>query len=301
MDELIRILESYWGAFLVVVPKIVIAAVILIIMVLIGLKVGRLISRAALYRMDDQLLARFFGRLTKWSVVITGIILVMFVLGLGGIAGGMIAGAGVSALIIGFAFKDIGENFLAGIILAFGRPYGVGDKVETGGVFGIVRALDLRNTHIKTFDGKDVFVPNAIVIKTPLINYTRDGYLRYDFLVGIDYDDDVEKTQRIIVEAIKSVKGVLSGDKAPVVYVEELSTSTVNLRAYFWVDTFDLSRDDLEILSDVMDKAKKALIKNKITLPADILELRIYNEKLPIPVKLMRNRTPGSEDSLTVR
>ena len=80
----------------------------------------------------------------------------------------MLAGAGISAFIIGFALKDIGENFLAGIILAFKRPFRVGDIVDINGLKGKVLTLNLRDTQIKTGDGKDVFIPNAVIIKNPL-------------------------------------------------------------------------------------------------------------------------------------
>ncbi len=286
---MIEVLESYWDTFLVLLPKIALAVIIFIIVLFIASKLSQLVRKAASLRMDDPLIIRFMGRLTRWSLVVVGLILCMFVLGLGGIAGGLIAGAGVSAIIIGFAFKDIGENFLAGIILAFSRPYNIGDKVETGEIYGVVKALDLRNTHIKTFDGKDVYVPNAMVLKNPLINYTRDGYLRYEFLVGIDYDDDIENASNIIIDAVKGVKGVLEGENSPEVHVNELSTSTINLIVYFWTDTFDNSKDDFQIKTEVMNETKKALIKNKITMPADILELKVYNEKLPIPIKLIDN------------
>jgi small-conductance mechanosensitive channel len=291
MDEMTEILNSYWDTFLILLPKIAIAVIIFIVFLIIASKLSRIVRGALSLRMDDPLIVRFLGRLAKWILVVSGLILCMFILGLGGIAGGLIAGAGVSAIIIGFAFKDIGENFLAGIILAFSRPYNIGDKVETGSTYGIVRALDLRNTHIKTFDGKDVYVPNAMVLKNPLINYTRDGFLRYEFLVGIDYDDDIQQAIDIILKAVSSVKGVLDGDKAPQVHVSELSTSTINLIVYIWTDTFDRSKDDLQIVTEVMNETKKALIVNKITMPADILELKVYNENMPIPVKLIDTRT----------
>ncbi len=286
---MIEVLESYWLTFLVLLPKITIAVIAFIIVLFVASKLSQLVRKTASLRMDDPLIIRFLGRLAKWSLVVAGLILSMFILGLGGIAGGLIVGAGVSAIIIGFAFKDIGENFLSGIILAFSRPYNIGDKVETGEIYGIVRALDLRNTHIKTFDGKDVYVPNAMVLKNPLINYTRDGYLRYEFIVGIDYDDDIEHASNIIIETIKEVEGVLDGENAPEVHVNELSTSTINLTVYFWTDTFDHSKSDPQIKTEVMNETKKALIKNKITMPADILELKVYNEKLPIPIKIIDN------------
>ncbi len=293
---MIEVLESYWHTFLVLLPKIAIAVIIFIFVLIIASKLSQLVRKAASLRMDDPLIVRFLARLARWSLVVAGLILCMFVLGLGGIAGGLIAGAGVSAIIIGFAFKDIGENFLSGIILAFSRPYNIGDKVETGEIYGIVKALDLRNTHIKTFDGKDVYVPNSMVLKNPLINYTRDGFLRYEFAVGIDYDDDIQNAINIILDAVNSVEGVLDGDNASEVQVKELATSTINLTVYFWTDTFDYSKDDFQIKTEVMNETKKALIENKITMPADILELKVYNEKLPIPIKLIDNKQKDDKD-----
>ena len=128
-----------------------------------------------------------------------------------------------------------------------------------------------------------------MVLKNPLINYTRDGFLRYEFGVGIDYDDDIQNAINIIIDAVKSVEWVLGGDNAPEVQVKELATSTINLTVYFWTDTFDNSKDDLQIKTEVMNETKKALIENKITMPADIIELKVYNEKLPIPIKLIDN------------
>ncbi len=296
MEKMVSILNSYWETFLYLLPKIAIAVIVFIIILIIASKISQLVRKAASLRMDDPLIVNFLGRITRWSLIVSGLILCMFLLGLGGIAGGLIAGAGVSAIIIGFAFKDIGENFLAGIILAFSRPYNIGDKVETGSTYGIVRALDLRNTHIKTFDGKDVYVPNAMVLKNPLINYTRDGFLRYEFLVGIDYDDNIQHAIEVILKAVSSVEGVLAGDKAPQVQINELSTSTINLIVYIWTDTFDLTKDDLQIKTEVMNETKKALIENKITMPADILELKIYNENMPIPIKLLDKKDTQSLD-----
>lgn len=296
MEKMVSILNSYWETFLYLLPKIAIAVIVFIIILIIASKISQLVRKAASLRMDDPLIVNFLGRITRWSLIVSGLILCMFLLGLGGIAGGLIAGAGVSAIIIGFAFKDIGENFLAGIILAFSRPYNIGDKVETGSTYGIVRALDLRNTHIKTFDGKDVYVPNAMVLKNPLINYTRDGFLRYEFLVGIDYDDNIQHAIEVILKAVSSVEGVLAGDKAPQVQINELSTSTINLIVYIWTDTFDRTKDDLQIKTEVMNETKKALIENKITMPADILELKIYNENMPIPIKLLDKKNTQSLD-----
>ena len=293
LENFAGIMNVYWEGLIALLPKLAVAIIVFLIFLFIGSRVAALVRRAASIRMDDPLIVRFLGRMARWSFIMAGIIFAMLVLGLGGIAGGILAGAGVSALILGFAFKDIGENFLAGIILAFSRPYKIGDRIETGDVFGVVRGLDLRNTHIKTYDGKDVYVPNAMLLKNPMVNYTRDGFLRYEFVVGIDYEYDIQRVSGLILEAIKEVKGVLNGVYAPEVQVSELSTSTVNLVVYFWTDTFDDSIPDPDIKTDVMNQTRKALIENNITMPADILELKVYNEELPIPIRIIESSTRG--------
>ena len=108
------------------------------------------------------------------------------VLGFSGIVGSLVGAAGVSAFIVGFAFKDIAENFLAGVILAFNRPFHIDDTVQIKDLVGHVVALNLRTTLMRTFDGKHIFLPNSMVLKEPLINYTRDGDLRMDFLLTVE-------------------------------------------------------------------------------------------------------------------
>lgn len=103
------------------------------------------------------------------------IIVIMFglkVAGLDGIATGVLTAAGASAVILGFAFKDIGENFISGIILSFNRPFNVNDTVSIGDIFGRVKSMEFRYTKLKTFDGKDVYIPNSDVIKKPVFNFT---------------------------------------------------------------------------------------------------------------------------------
>lgn len=288
-NNLLSVGEQYWESFILTLPKLVLAIVVFVIAIFIADKFSQIVHKTASKRVNDELLAKFLARFAKWVLIIAGIIIVFYIVGLGGLAGGLVAGAGLSAIIIGFAFKDIGENFLAGIILAFSRPYDIGDTVESGNVKGTVKALDLRNTHIKTFDGKDVYVPNSMIIKNPLINYTRDGFIREEFVVGIDYDDDIDKAKKIIVDSISNIEGVLGREKLPFVIVEDLGTSTVNLKVFFWVDTFDYKKSMLDIKTDVINATKKSLINNNILMPADILELKIYNEKLPIPIKLLNS------------
>ncbi|MEP0713142.1 mechanosensitive ion channel family protein [Algoriphagus sp.] len=234
------------------------------------------LKRRLTKRMDDDLLANFLAGIFATLVIIVGIMIILRIIGLTGVVSGMLAGAGISAFIIGFALKDIGENFLAGILLAFKRPFKVGDIVDVGGVRGQVLSLNLRDTQIKTLDGKDVFIPNSILIKNPLVNFTIDGYLRYDFMVGLDYGSDYKGAMEVIDLALRGIPGILEEKKKVTVRVNELAESTLNIEINFWVDTLDDTIADQDIKSTAILSVLIALEKAGFNLPAKIIELKTH-------------------------
>ncbi|MBN7814412.1 mechanosensitive ion channel family protein [Algoriphagus pacificus] len=238
-----------------------------------------LLSRRLIKRMDDDLLANFLAGVFGSIVILIGLLVVFRIIGLTGVISGMLAGAGISAFIIGFALKDIGENFLAGIILAFKRPFRVGDIVDINGMRGQVLTLNLRDTQIKTGDGKDVFIPNGMILKNPLINYTIDGFLRYDFIIGLDYGSDYDSAVDLIKSSIIRVEGVLSGIKEPEVWVVDLAESTLNIQVTFWVDTFERSISDAVVKSKAILEVLTALEKAGFIMPARIVELKNHQGK----------------------
>ncbi|WP_339875382.1 mechanosensitive ion channel family protein [uncultured Algoriphagus sp.] len=235
-----------------------------------------LLSKRLVKRMDDDLLANFLAGIFGSIVILIGLLIVFRIIGLTGVISGMLAGAGISAFIIGFALKDIGENFLAGIILAFKRPFRVGDIVDINGMRGQVLTLNLRDTQIKTGDGKDVFIPNGIILKNPLINFTIDGFLRYDFIVGLDYGSDYDVALALIKKTISEVPGVLGSKKSPEVWVTDLAESTLNIQVTFWVDTFERSISDAVVKSSAILMVLTALEKADFNMPARIVELKNY-------------------------
>jgi small-conductance mechanosensitive channel len=214
-------------------------------------------------------------------------LLVLRILGFGGIASGLLAGAGVSAIVLGFAFKEIGENFLAGVILAFNRPFDVEDTVEIDGVFGKVKTLQFRYTHIKTFDGKDVYIPNADVVTNPVINYTADGFIRFDFMVGIAYEDRIEDAKQLILRTIAANAYVVNDPVHQTFVVEdELGVSTMNLKVFFWVETLDYRKGARETRGDVIREVKEALEQHGFYLPADIQEIKLYGNADPLDLNV---------------
>lgn len=286
-NALVLSFQRSWYAFLDQVPAILLAILIVAVGFLLANKLAGVGRKVIERRSQDPLMTNF---LTKTIKLVLGVIVVMFglrVAGLGGIATGLITAAGASAIIIGFAFKDIGENFISGIILSFNRPFNLNDTVEVGGIFGKVVAMEFRYTKLKTFDGRDVYIPNSDVVKKPVFNYTEDGFFRVEFVAGIAYEDKIDDARELILKTVRSCDGVVEDDAHEVfVAVDELAVSTVNLMVRFWVETKDYRKRSLMIRGSVITEVKQALEANGFSLPADIQEIKLYGGQSSIPVSI---------------
>lgn len=259
LNDLNRVLSTYWQQFLYVLPKLALALVLLIVAIFVANRLSGLLGSRLRRRSHDPLLADFLTRISKWVLVLLGLLLAMEVVGLSGIVSGLLAGAGLSAFIVGFAFKDIAENFLAGVILAFNRPFHINDTVQIKDQVGHVEALNLRTTLIRSFDGKHVFLPNSLVLKEPLINFTRDGNLRQDFLVSVDYGTD--SNPGTVQEQLLAFQPEVQHDspRLPYIILEKTAGTTADLRVYFWTSAEEYRSGTMLIKSGLMQKVKDLL------------------------------------------
>jgi small-conductance mechanosensitive channel len=266
-------------------PNIITAILVIVIFIAMGKLFYSFIGNRIQKRWKDTIISNFISEATKWSFYIFGIIIALNIVGFGGISSSLIAGAGVSAIIFGFAFKDIGENFLAGIILALKRPFEIGDIIEVQGYKGNVKDLDLRVTHLRNAEGKDIYIPNSSIIKNPLINYTKDGHLRVNFMIGIAPESSITETRSLIIEYLKQNKQILQ-TPLPNVIVQELGEFTTDLQVLFWVDILANKKlPDNYLGHNIRSKAitdiKEILDSNKIEMPSQVIEHKMYrNHKL---------------------
>ncbi len=280
IEDIKNNITSYYDDLVAVAPKLVLGVVLFLVLVFIGAQLSKLTQNRLKSRMDDPLLAKFIASVVKGVVGLLALLVFLKTVGLGAAAAGLLGTAGVGAFVIGFAFKDIGEHFLAGIIMAFNRPFRVGDVVELDGVKGKVVTLNLRNTHIKSFDGKDIYIPNGNIIKNPLVNYTIDGFMRYSLVVGLDYGSDIDKAAEIMLNTTREIDGVLLIDgRSPSVSVESLGTSTVNLEILYWLDTFDTSFPAVKVKTRLAKDVLDALENAGFYMPSDILEIKNYKDQ----------------------
>ncbi|WP_235296133.1 mechanosensitive ion channel family protein [Portibacter marinus] len=287
LNDLQEQIVGYYDQFIVLLPKVALAIVVCaLLFVILGFFRRRIIKYARL-KAEDQLLINFFDGAINIAIVILIFLVFLYIIGMAAIAGSALGAVGVSTFIIGFAFKDIAENFLAGVIMAFKRPFRIGDYIKSNDVEGSILEMNLRDTHIKTVDGKDVYVPNGQILKNPLYNYTIDGYLRGSFIVGVDYESDIEEAREIILREIMNIEGILKEDKLPRTHVKNLNTSTVDIEVFYWINTFDDKFSGLELKSIAQSKVVAALTEANIGMPADIVELKNYDDGLSLKERKM--------------
>lgn len=282
---------NYYEKLLGLLPRIALGILIIVVGVLIANLITSFYRKRILKKAEDPLMARFLAQTIKIILVIIAILLALQVAGLSGVATGVLTAAGGAAIILGFAFQDIGKNFLAGIILAFNRPFNINDTIKIDNHFGKVKALNFRYAHVKTFDGRDIYIPNSDVLTKPVENYTADGFYRKDFIVGIGYEDDIDAAKQVIVDILDSNEYIVQNDDDHESFVieDELAASTVNLKVFFWVDTYDYRKSAAVIQGIIIRKVKEALEDKGFNLPADIKELKLYGNEEDIPLRVKKD------------
>lgn len=227
---------------------------------------------------DSDLLRAVLRKLVYIVVLLVGVYIALRVSGMTRIALTVVSGTGIIGLILGFAFRDIAENFLASLLLSVQRPFRLGDVIEVDGKLGVVRKVTSRGTLLIDFDGNHIQISNATVYKSTIKNYTANPKVRLSFTVGIGYDDDISHAQEVLRSMLQDHRAVLD-DPEPLVLVEQLGASTVNLRAYYWIDGSEHSM--LKVGSSAMRLAKTALTREGISMPDESREV-IFPQGVPV-------------------
>jgi small-conductance mechanosensitive channel len=287
-------LAADWDALVAMLPRIGIA----LLLVAVGYVVGRVLSWAL-----DRVLTRgglaaahrqFFRQLTVVLTVLVAVALGLQLVGLGNLATGMLAGGGMTAVVLAFAFRGIGENLLAGLFLAFSRPFDVGHLVRSGEHEGVVRSIAMRYTHVRTADGRDIYIPNAQIFNEPLVNYTRDGLLRASYTFGIDWGDDASAARELLLTKVSGIAGVLDAP-GPSVWISDLAANTVDLTIFFWLNVIDADRQAGVVKSDVLDACRRALIDNGYTVSSNVSTA--VSLSVPEGIWLHPEKCPSAADS----
>jgi small-conductance mechanosensitive channel len=276
-----QVLNELARGFLRLLPLIVVALVVVALSWVFARLAVNVLRRGLMGRALSHLLREVLARAGGMLVMLAGLYLVLRISGLTQLALTLMGGTGLIGLVLGIAFRDITENFLASLFLSLQQPFREGDLVEVTGVTGYVQRLTSRTTVLMTLDGNQTQIPNSTVFKSTIRNFTSNPNRREDFIVGIGYDDSITSAQEVALKVLADHPAVLD-DPEPLVLVENLGPSTVNLRVYFWLDGGRLSW--LKVKSSVIRLVKRAFQKSGISMPDEAREVTFPHG---VPVRMM--------------
>ena len=275
-------MATLWRDFLRALPYIVFGLFILILSAGAGWMAAR--GTRAFFR--QRVRAKLLLGVAAWGagllVFLAGAYIVLRVSGLTQLAFTIVGGTGLVGLALGIAFRDITENFLSSIFLSVQRPFESGDLIEVAGVSGFVQQLNVRTTVLMTLSGNIVQIPNALVYKSVLRNFSSNPNRREDFVVGIGYDDPIDKAQEVARKVLASHPAVLNDPEAWVL-VDNLDKATVNLRIYFWLN--GEAHSNLKVRSSVIRLVKRAFQESGISMPDEAREVIFPNG---VPVTMLK-------------
>lgn len=269
--------------FVRALPNVAIALVVLLITWLAARFATRiasvLIGRSSL-RPSLRNLVNTLVRLAIWLV---GLMVALVVVMPGFTPASVIAGLGIGAVAIGFAFQDILENFLAGVLIMLREKMRIGDVIECEGIIGKVEHITLRETHVRKLSGEVTLVPNSILFKNPVMILTDEDQRRHELVAGVSYDTDLDRAADVIRTAVAGAEGV-DADKGIDVFAQEFNSSSVDFKVRWWSGS--KPRDMWESRDKVVRAIKRALDEAGIEIPFPYVT-HTFKERVPV------GREPG--------
>jgi len=262
--------------FIVMLPNIVLAIVVFIIFFFAARWLKLLVKRLTRRHRQARNLGMVLGRLAQGAVILLGLFVALSIVVPTFRAGDLIQLLGISGVAIGFAFRDILQNFLAGILILLTEPFKIEDQIVFKDFEGTVENIETRATTIKTYDGRRIVIPNAELFTNSVTVNTAFDARRLEYNVGIGYGDDVNQAKRLMLEAIYSVDDVLRAPAADVL-VLELAQSSVNIRARWWIKP-PRRMDALNSRDKVISAIKQKLVENGIDLPYPTRQILFHDQ-----------------------
>lgn len=264
LGSLLDQLESFLEGFVRSLPNIAVAVVLLVLTWVAARVVRRVLGKGLEAAQVRNALIELTQTLANIGVWILGILITMSVLFPSVKPSSVLAALGVGGIAVGFAFKDIFENFLAGVMILLRKPMRIGDFIECEGVEGKIAEILIRDTYVRQNDGQLVLVPNAMLFKNPVYVRTERELRRYSIVAGVGYDVDVDAARDVILEAVEQVD-MVSKDKPIDVFAREFNSSSVDFTVRWWTDSEQRSMH--ESRDKVIASIKKALEKADMEIP----------------------------------
>ncbi len=265
-----KIMDSFWER----VPYICIALVVFIIFWLLT-KLFKLFIRKTLENRTytRQNLVLVLNRVGSTFIIFFGFLIALVIAIPGFTPSQLIGAVGIGSVAIGFAFKDIFQNLLSGILILLSEPFRIGDDIVVNGLEGNVEDIQIRATFLRSPDGRRIVIPNATVYTSAVIVNSAYQRRRCEFVVGIGYEDDIQKAKKIILDILNNNMTVLS-QPAFSVNVTALADFSINLTVRWWVNTTETSTS--ASISEIQELVVTAFDEKGISIPYPVQEVKVY-------------------------
>lgn len=257
-------------------PNLILALIVFLIFFFAAGAIRRLVKRLTRDRRHARNLGLILGRLAQWTTILVGLFISLSIVIPTLKAGDLVQLLGISGVAIGFAFRDILQNFLAGILILLTEPFQIDDQIIFKDFEGTVENIQTRATTIRTYDGRRIVIPNSELFTNSVTVNTAFDQRRLEYNIGIGYGDDIDAAKQLILEAMHETEGVLPVPK-PDAIVVALAESTVNIRARWWIQP-PRRADALDLQDKVLTAIKNKLTTNGIDLPFPTQQILFHDQ-----------------------
>ena len=269
-------IQTMINGLIALLPNILLGLIVFIFFLFVASRIKAIVKRLTRNRRSARNLGLVLGRLAQGVTILIGLFIALSIVIPTFKAGDLVQLLGISGVAIGFAFRDILQNFLAGILILLTEPFQIDDQIVFKGFEGTVESIETRATTIRTYDGRRIVIPNSELFTNSVTVNTAFDNRRLEYDVGIGYNDDIDRAKQLMLDAMHSVDDVLT-DPAPDVLVMELAESTVNIRVRWWVHP-PRRADNLISRDKVITAIKKKLVANGIDLPFPTQQILFHDQ-----------------------
>lgn len=264
VDPIASKLDIWFDAGLRLIPNILVAILLLVIFRYLASYGSKVMARVLGHASQNVGLVSLISAVSRIVIFMVGLFFALGVLGLDKTVTSMVAGAGVLALALGFAFQDLTTNFISGAFIVMQRPIEVGDVIETNGFTGKVKSIGLRSVKLDNFAGQMVELPSKDIFQKPIVNFTHSGERRVLLHCGVSYQDDMDIVEQLSLKTINSLEFLKASKTVEFSYTRFGETS-VEFQILFWIDLAKTTPGKSK--SEAMKTLKKVFDENKITIP----------------------------------
>jgi small conductance mechanosensitive channel len=269
-------IQEMIDSLIVMLPNIVLAAIVFFLFFFAARAFKVVVKRLTRRHRQARNLGMVLGRLSQGVIILLGLFVALAIVLPSFKPGDLIQLLGISGVAVGFAFRDILQNFLAGILILLTEPFQIDDQIVFKNFEGTVEEIQTRATTIRTYDGRRVVIPNSELFTNSVTVNTAWENRRLEYDVGIGYGDDIDRAKQLMLEAVRSVDEVLN-NPAPDVLVMELAESTVNIRVRWWISP-PRRAESLDSRDRVLTAIKKKLTTNGIDLPFPTQQILFHDQ-----------------------